>query len=264
MKAVKAGKIGKAKENGDDDSTTPSAAPSSTVASPAQAPAGTPPAAGTKRGSPAPQETGPSPSKVARTQAKTKTKTQTRGNATTAPTSSGLGSPAAAFPAFPSPVSSPRLRRSSSSSVSWSAMLTQLLPPSRVGRSPRAQDAAVEKHAPEGQLSAKTKAVTVEAEDAAGRGPEARSVGASSGGGGGGGQHGGKKAAERAGELTVAIPPISAAGVGHLRSPSEIMLDDIAESLADTTRKPSFARMQSVQVTFTTYWWLVYLLAPFC
>ncbi|CAN0520180.1 unnamed protein product [Ectocarpus sp. 8 AP-2014] len=25
------------------------------------------------------------------------------------------------------------------------------------------------------------------------------------------------------------------------------MLDDIAESLADTTRKPSFARMQSVQ-----------------
>ena len=35
---------------------------------------------------------------------------------------------------------------------------------------------------------------------------------------------------------------------GHLRSSSEKMLDDLVESPADTLRKPSFARIQSVQV----------------
>ncbi|CAM9578104.1 unnamed protein product [Scytosiphon promiscuus] len=51
-----------------------------------------------------------------------------------------------------------------------------------------------------------------------------------------------------AGGMTVAIPSLgSGAADGHFRSPSEIMLDEIAESLADTSRKPSFARMQSVQ-----------------
>lgn len=95
-------------------------------------------------------------------------------------------------------------------------------------------------------------------------GAETRATGAASGdsgvgGHGLGGHHDGdgtgheykREAAEIGGALTVVIPPLAPeAFVGHLRSPSEIMLDDIAESLADTTRKPSFARMQSVQVNW--------------
>lgn len=100
----------------------------------------------------------------------------------------------------------------------------------------------------------------MDVEDVSGGGAEASSVGASSGGNGGHGHgHGGhdggddhhdkRNTAEHGGGLTVVIPPLgSGAVVGHLRSPSEILLDDIAESLADTSRKPSFARMQSVQV----------------
>lgn len=110
----------------------------------------------------------------------------------------------------------------------------------------------VQSHDSDAQVSAKKpKAVAVDAQDKDiyGGGSEASSAGASPGDNGGG-QHGGKKAVELAGGLTVVIPPLgSGAVVGHLRSPSEVMLDDIAESLADTTRKPSFARMQSVQVT---------------
>lgn len=99
-------------------------------------------------------------------------------------------------------------------------------------------------------------------EDVSGGGAAASSAGASPGDNGvhghghdgyhddnGGGHHDNGNTAEHGGGLTVLIPPVgSGAVVGHLRSPSEIMLDDIAESLADTTRKPSFARMQSVQV----------------
>lgn len=80
-----------------------------------------------------------------------------------------------------------------------------------------------------------------------GGGAEAHAVVGCSGGGGRG-----RVAARGGGELTVAIPPAAAgaaAGIaGHLRSHSMTMLDEIAESLADTSRKPSFARMQSVQV----------------
>lgn len=83
------------------------------------------------------------------------------------------------------------------------------------------------------------KEVDLSGRDLSGGGSEARAVIASSGGGRG--------PAARGGGLTVVIP---ASGVmaGHLRSPSEVMLDEIAESLADTSRKHSFARMQSVQV----------------
>lgn len=259
-KAVKARKIGKAPENGGDKGLTASASSSSTVAYPARAHAGTTdPVAGSKRGhdgvakggGSAPQETGSSPSSAGRTHAQMQRQRQTRGV--------GAPTPTSALRTFPSPVSSPRLRRSSSSSVSWSALLSQELAPSRGSRSPRAQDSAtvemeVDAPAAEGTPAAKAVAVATEAqaEDVSGGGAEASSVGAAWGGNGGGGgrQHGGKEPAELAGGLTVVIPPVgSGAVVGHLRSPSEVMLDDIAESLADTTRKPSFARMQSVQVT---------------
>eukprot|EP00752_Nemacystus_decipiens_P012671 g11225.t1 len=279
-KAVKERKIGKAQENdGSDDGATAGAnsATPSTGASTAQAQGGTTltptptPSAGSKRShanvavakggdSAMPKEMGSSPPAAARTQEQMQTQRHTRGDPapapTPAPTPAGLGSPSAAssgLPAFPSPVSSPRLRRSSSSSVSWSALLAHQLLPRRGCRSPRAQAqfSAVEMQAPEAEGSAATNGAAVDAEDVSGGGPEACSVGASSGGNGGsggGGRQSGKRAAERAGGLTVVIPPVgSGAVVGHLRSPSEIMLDDIAESLADTTRKPSFARMQSVQ-----------------
>lgn len=103
-------------------------------------------------------------------------------------------------------------------------------------------------------------------EGMSGGGPEARGLRATSGdyacddygGGDGRAQHHGTKAVAGAGHyggaggMTVAIPSLGGCGgaEGHLRSPSEIMLDEIAESLADTSRKPSFARMQSVQVIF--------------
>lgn len=77
-------------------------------------------------------------------------------------------------------------------------------------------------------------------EDVSGGGAEARAVVASSGEARG--------PAARGGGLTVVIPPAEVMA-GHLRSPSEVMLDDIADSLADTKRKPSFAKMQSVQVS---------------
>lgn len=106
----------------------------------------------------------------------------------------------------------------------------------------------------------------LDAEGGSGGGSEARGLRATSGdyacddygGGDGRAQHDdGMKAMagpaghySGAGGMTVAIPPPLGSGAvdGHLRSPSEIMLDEIAESLADTSRKPSFARMQSVQV----------------
>lgn len=78
-----------------------------------------------------------------------------------------------------------------------------------------------------------------EEEEVSGGGAEARAVRAYSG------EARGPTA--RGGGVTVVIPP-PGLGAGHLRSPSEVMLGDIAESLADTTRKHSFARMQSVQV----------------
>lgn len=78
-----------------------------------------------------------------------------------------------------------------------------------------------------------------EEEEVSGGGAEARTVRAYSG------EARGPTA--RGGGVTVVIPP-PGLGAGHLRSPSEVMLGDIAESLADTTRKHSFARMQSVQV----------------
>lgn len=245
-------------------SANSSSSTTTAVASPAQANAGTTtPSAGSKRGhdgaakggEAVPQETpsGPPTTTVGETQTQTQPQPQARGEvAPPTPTPSGLGSAVSAIPAFPSPVSSsPRLRRSSSSSVSWSALLTQELLPPRRGRSPRAaQGSAAENRVPGAEDTARAKAVAVDAEDVSGGGPEASSDNGG-GSGGGGGQHGGMKTRERAGGLTVVIPPVgSGAVVGHLRSPSEIMLDDIAESLADTSRKPSFARMQSVQVTF--------------
>lgn len=271
-KAVKARKIGKAQENGgDDDGTTASANPStststsaftsSTAASPAQALAGTAPSpsAGSKRGhdgvakggSSALKDMGSSPSTAGHTRAQKQTRGDAAQTSIPTPTSAGLDARASSSSSglsdFPSPVPSPRLRRSSSSSVSWSALLTQQLLPPRGGRSPRAQSIQDEVRAPEAEVMAKAKTVGVGMGDVSGGEPEASPVGTSLGGG----QHGWKKAGERAGGLTVVIPPVgSGAVVGHLRSPSEIMLDDIAESLADTTRKPSFARMQSVQVIF--------------
>ena len=79
-----------------------------------------------------------------------------------------------------------------------------------------------------------------EEEDVSGGGTEARAVRAYSGETRG--------PTSRGGGVTVVIPP-PGLGAGHLRSPSEVMLGDIAESLADTTKKHSFARMQSVQVS---------------
>ena len=76
-------------------------------------------------------------------------------------------------------------------------------------------------------------------DDESGGGAEARAVRAYSG------EARGPTA--RGGGVTVVIPP-PGLGTGHLRSPSEVMLGDIAESLADTSKKHSFARMQSVQV----------------
>eukprot|EP00903_Cladosiphon_okamuranus_P015946 g14729.t1 len=272
VKAAKARKMGNAKEDVREAISPSSSGTAVTSSTPAQDHAGTitTPAAGSKRShdgaakrADVPKETGPSQSAVGHTQPQSLTQTQTRGEAvpTPTPTPSGVGLgfhlPSSSFPAFPSPLTSPRLGRSSSSSVSWSALLTQhQLSPPRGGRSPRPQDGSavqVQVHASDAQVSAKkhgtavADAIDLEAEDVSGGGPEASSAGASTGGNGGG-HHGGKKATERAGGLTVVIPPPgSGAVVGHLRSPSEIMLDDIAESLADTSRKPSFARMQSVQ-----------------
>ena len=55
----------------------------------------------------------------------------------------------------------------------------------------------------------------------------------------------GSAADDRGFEEWSAAPRVLA---GHLKSSSEKMLDDLVESLADTSRKPSFARIQSVQV----------------
>lgn len=76
--------------------------------------------------------------------------------------------------------------------------------------------------------------------DVAGGGAEAYSVGASSGGERGPPAHGGG--------LTVVIPPPGAME-GSLKTPPEMLLDEIAESLRDTSRQPSFAKIQSVQVS---------------
>lgn len=75
--------------------------------------------------------------------------------------------------------------------------------------------------------------------DIAGGGVEALSVMVSSGGERG--------AAARAGGFTVVIPPADAVK-GSLKTPPEILLDEIAVSLRDSTRQPSFAKIQSVQV----------------
>lgn len=74
--------------------------------------------------------------------------------------------------------------------------------------------------------------------DIAGGGVEALSVMVSSGGERG--------AAARAGGFTVVIPPADAVK-GSLKTPPEILLDEIAVSLRDSTRQPSFAKIQSVQ-----------------
>lgn len=168
----------------------------------------------------------------------------TKGHASELTPSQACGRPAqtSSPPALASSPRSPRLGHPRSLSVSWSSLsLTAACPPP-----------AVPAASPGGEISTGTgrdKRVEHDSEDVSGGGFEASAVEASSGGGDGG-QRGERKAAARGGGgLTVVIPPVgSGAVVGHLRSPSEIMLDDIAESLADTTRKPSFARMQSVQV----------------
>lgn len=49
--------------------------------------------------------------------------------------------------------------------------------------------------------------------------------------------------------VTAMIPPSAGTTFGYLKSPHEMLLDEIAVSLRDTTRQPSFARIQSVQVS---------------
>ncbi|CBN80125.1 conserved unknown protein [Ectocarpus siliculosus] len=165
----------------------------------------------------------------------------TKGHASELAPSQACGQPAQTSPppALASSPRSPRLGHPRSLSVSWSSL-------SLTASSPTP---AVLTASPGGIATATGRdEVDHDSEDVSGGGFEASSVEASSGGGDGG-QRGERKAAARGGGgLTVVIPPVGlGAVVGHLRSPSEIMLDDIAESLADTTRKPSFARMQSVQ-----------------
>ncbi|CAB1120210.1 unnamed protein product [Ectocarpus sp. CCAP 1310/34] len=189
-------------------------------------------------------DSGASPSPPARAQVGSMRSHErgTKGHASELALSQACGQPAQTPPP-PAPASSPRsprLGHPRSLSVSWSSLsMTASSPP------PAAPTAS-----PGGDIATATgrDKVDHDSEDVSGGGFEASSVEASSGGGDGG-QRGERKAAARGGGgLTVVIPPVGlGAVVGHLRSPSEIMLDDIAESLADTTRKPSFARMQSVQ-----------------
>ncbi|CAM9253519.1 unnamed protein product [Ectocarpus sp. 13 AM-2016] len=189
-------------------------------------------------------DSGASPSPPARAQVGSKRSHDrgTNGHASELAPSQACGQPAQTSPppALASSPRSPRLGHPRSLSVSWSSLsLTASSPP------PAAPTAS-----PGGDIATATgqDEVDHDSEDVSGGGFEASSVEASSGGGDGG-QRGERKAAARGGGgVTVVIPPVgSGAVVGHLRSPSEILLDDIAESLADTTRKPSFARMQSVQ-----------------
>ncbi|CAM9091953.1 unnamed protein product [Ectocarpus sp. 4 AP-2014] len=188
-------------------------------------------------------ESGASPSPPARAQVGSKRSHDrgTKGHASEPAPSQACGQPAQTFPppALASSPRSPRLGHPRSLSVSWSSLsLTASSPP------PAAPTA------PPGGIATATgrDSVDHDSEDVSGGGFEASSVEASLGGGDGGQQGERKAAARGGGGLTVVISPVgSGAVVGHLRSPSEIMLDDIADSLADTTRKPSFARMQSVQ-----------------
>ncbi|CAM9195075.1 unnamed protein product [Ectocarpus fasciculatus] len=179
----------------------------------------------------------------------------TKGQASEMEPSQAFGQPAqmSSPPALAPSPRSPRLGHPRSLSVSWSSLsLTASSPPPAVPMASAGGDTSTTtgryKAVAEAQAIGKGVGHDHDSEDVSGGGFEASSVEASSGGGDGG-QRGERKAAARGGGgLTVVIPPVgSGAVVGHLRSPSEIMLDDIAESLADTSRKPSFARMQSVQ-----------------